>query len=849
MHCMVYKLGFSLSKLSKCKTPSLYPVVGIEPCADKRNLCFPCQGQIFLPHYIRIQHLTNLKSKRMFRPQLFTFLMLWLFAVGASAQSWVNTYAGEGSITGIVEAQDGNVIIHGDDGTVSKVNPLDGSIVWTLGESVGTPAPNGHTYQSAARIGNQIMVVARDKWVLLDDAGATATVIQKGTWGDHPVSGVETTEIPCRVKAIDGAFYIVGGYEILGGTFIGTGGLIQRFNPGTTTGTVEWTRLPVAPTYGMSPTNVRSRNRTFIPDILPLSGNRLLVSYGFFPTASLYFIILDANTGDILQRLQPDVSAIGTHGFSVTSMEKLGAGDEVLMVGFQTPGTGVGLKAFGIGYNFTTEEVMFANELTWSGGSIYPTTVRKEGSDMYLAGALVNSTSGAETLFVGRVGENANLTDINGNVTFGDGPSGPHGVGGHCVAFIDGSYYVGGSSITLDEPVLMRKAAGENFADLCCASEYTPDAAAFTIPPVTPIDASGMALFHSSIDVIPSVGSGAVQNPDACFSPTVDFIGGPTVSCGFDPLFLDATQPGSSGPGYTYEWTSLSGGPFIGTSDPAIIEIPDLDQPDGFYSYEVTITTPGGCVRTAIGTVEVVEALTVTLPDFYCLATSTSCVDFFTAATGTFTVTGPGVSSDGASPIETFTFCPDAAGAGTHTITIESFATTCGTIETVEVVASAYPRTTNGSGGDDESVDVEVDNYGNVYTGGNFRNFTNFEALTIANPSSTDPTMFLTKYDDCGDLKWVAHARGGKGITVRKTEIDHNRELVYVLGTTEGNAIFQSGIQEDGSPSCAGGSSITGYHLSRRFRRGIQLRWMLVAFRANHVRLISRVARHGYWSS
>jgi len=216
-----------------------------------------------------------------------------------------------------------------------------------------------------------------------------------------------------------------------------------------------------------------------------------------------------------------------------------------------------------------------------------------------------------------------------------------------------------------------------------------------------------------------------------------------------------------------------------------------------------TVTDPvTGCVTQEDIIINVLGGPVVTapsIPDIHLCAYNDTPIQLPVATTtGTnCSISGVGVSNG--------TFDPSIAGAGTHVITY-SCSNACGTTSettTVKVIdGGVWHQSTKNTTGSELYNDVVIDAAGNVYSVGTFTNTTVVDGggnndITlpyVGVPMSAQGT-FLTKYDPCGNLLWVATTSSN---TVRSTgngiALDEAKGLVYITGGFDTRLSFLSAV-------------------------------------------------------
>ena len=166
------------------------------------------------------------------------------------------------------------------------------------------------------------------------------------------------------------------------------------------------------------------------------------------------------------------------------------------------------------------------------------------------------------------------------------------------------------------------------------------------------------------------------------------------------------------------------------------------------------------------------------------------------------TVVGTGASIS-VSPSLTTTYCVRGEGG---CVDLDISACVC---TTVEVLPTHWHQSTK-NGAYDSANDIITDAAGNVYITGEYFFLTTFDGGSNSDvPISSgvgDTKSYVAKYDNCGNLMWVAYSDNvivsddNKGASI---VLDENNQLVYVAGNFN-NMIHYNGAVGDfgaGSPS------------------------------------------------
>jgi hypothetical protein len=127
------------------------------------------------------------------------------------------------------------------------------------------------------------------------------------------------------------------------------------------------------------------------------------------------------------------------------------------------------------------------------------------------------------------------------------------------------------------------------------------------------------------------------------------------------------------------------------------------------------------------------------------------------------------------------------------------------------VGTTEWPKTTTLTNTQDKGVMTDLDQFGDIYSAGEFRLSTQFETVNIT--GHVNGAMYLTKYDNCNGLEWVAKgvpALPGGSVTCTSMSTGPSINSVMVTGRFSGPTTFTSAVNASGVPVCAAGLSITG---------------------------------------
>ena len=242
--------------------------------------------------------------------------------------------------------------------------------------------------------------------------------------------------------------------------------------------------------------------------------------------------------------------------------------------------------------------------------------------------------------------------------------------------------------------------------------------------------------------------------------------------------------------------------------------------------YQVTVTDANGCTEVLNVNINEPAELTYTwsITDATCLG----------GCDGQITVSPTG----GTSPFEIIQFqniggvsTPNYTGLtslpnlceGGHTINVSDANGCLGNIGVTLMVgnnqgSAFWHQTTFSADGGDQGHDVVVDDEGSVYITGEFLSKTNFQAppVMIQTGYSSNPGMYVAKYDDCGNFQWVGHSKLGsisdhaKGLAIA---LDEENDWLYIAGTFDqisGGITFTTGSGiPSSSPTAAYGMFVT----------------------------------------
>ena len=149
---------------------------------------------------------------------------------------------------------------------------------------------------------------------------------------------------------------------------------------------------------------------------------------------------------------------------------------------------------------------------------------------------------------------------------------------------------------------------------------------------------------------------------------------------------------------------------------------------------------------------------------------------------GTYSLCATGTTSNGCTATSTYTF---TVGAG------------------------AWPKTTTSTNNYDNARRTETDQYDNVYVCGEFRAETTFDGLTITGNPNAILNAYLTKYNNCSDIQWVAKTSSTEIAWRHSMSTNEALGHIYVTGRCEGSTTFYPGQTPSNTNSCPGSVPIT----------------------------------------
>lgn len=727
-------------------------------------------------------------------------LSLFFISTLSNAQSWTNLYPGSGSINGITDTADGNIIIQSSDGSISKILPSNGNISWTTKVSSNYTEAS-YTFQSLARVNDRILAVRHGSLVLLDDAG---NILLRREYTPLPTTALPSITV-CRVKAIDGFFYVLGGltYPNLpspptSGGYSTSTSFIQKISYD---GSVIWSKMSKFSFGG--PTGIVIKGvHPMYTDVEKLSSGELIASITkpSLPPSEMSVILIDDTTGqEISEKIIYDNS--GMLGYNVIatdlSIDLIGNTEVLTVVGSSLIGNGIGQhKTFRVSAFLSNDTVINSSVFTSSQGTPYITYFDVTNTVRY-GGFLIDSNYNAK-LFANINGEDVVFDETYVNHSLGSTFSFKK-IGSNVFFRSGNDFYLGTAKLTPNGidviPQLIKKDVGSLFSEITCVTDLNWVNQSISAPYFDniPIDYINPDLpsMETSYVALP----GAIKTTDCCSNFSIDILGN-TALCGSGVLTLTASVNSSNN---NYSWSG--NGVFQNTTNPDTIEVHFSDNTLGYYEFCVEITTSDGCISNECVTVQIIGPIYHTLPSQVC--SSDPCVDFLTtgANSGEFTVNGSGVSSYISGPIKYYEFCPSGLSSGIYDIEIINNISGCTTIASIEVIDGIWAKSTSNSFSGDEGVDLDSDANGNVYSLGNFIYETNFENFSLTSLGVGDNNMLLSKIGECGAIDWIATSIEGDQEAV-KIDINENLELIYVTGNYNEITTFSPAKLPDGTLAC-----------------------------------------------
>jgi len=337
----------------------------------------------------------------------------------------------------------------------------------------------------------------------------------------------------------------------------------------------------------------------------------------------------------------------------------------------------------------------------------------------------------------------------------------------------------------------------------CGAINYTTDAVTVSGTPSV-----------SVLSGLTNIMNGSVFNPDPSLTACPE-------ECGEVSFWLTGCSP-------TLSWDFGDGtAPVSGLADIEVltatttgpITMPTHQFPPGGGTYTVTVTGADFTVTTTVTVTGAPAPLFSALGFPLC---------FGGLDPGVFTVANEALFTsiewvDCSPPGNPYTFPtvtgdefivdPTVAAAGDYTLCV-----TATTADGCEVTVSFsftislgdWPKTTTSTNNYDWASGTEVDQYGETYICGEFRESTVFDGLFIPGNPSAEVNSFLTNYNACSDLEWVARSVSSKRVDRRSMSISQSLEHIYVTGRCEEKTTFYSGITPSYAYVCPSSITIFG---------------------------------------
>lgn len=283
-----------------------------------------------------------------------------------------------------------------------------------------------------------------------------------------------------------------------------------------------------------------------------------------------------------------------------------------------------------------------------------------------------------------------------------------------------------------------------------------------------------------------------IEIDDLCHYPTL--VGTPCTNCAPVVSVTDLYDC-ASGTGTLTASVTSGIGPFSYLwSNSATTSSTTISGPG---TYTVTVTDATGCVTVVNHVVDPLDDIEViySTQDAACSGSCTGALSVTSVqgATGTISYVLNGVVQ--ASP-NFNNLCP-----GTHTL--EVHVGTCTKVLTIQIGIDngCWQQSTQNNSFLDMATDVEVDDQGNVYAVGHFDDFTEFECGSTAHSRTTlnaKRGMFLTKFNSCGDVLWVAWSddptTSSVGVEATAIDLDEAAGNIYITGSFKGASnVFHGG--------------------------------------------------------
>ncbi|MES2760747.1 MAG: hypothetical protein V4677_01020, partial [Bacteroidota bacterium] len=204
--------------------------------------------------------------------------------------------------------------------------------------------------------------------------------------------------------------------------------------------------------------------------------------------------------------------------------------------------------------------------------------------------------------------------------------------------------------------------------------------AGYTAPTVT---ATTTGIF-----TVASTSNGCTGNPKT-FSITIEPKPTPSItSTPASTLCLGASLTFTGSGASTYTWTGSAGNGLSGTTGTNITATPSAT---GSITYTSTVTSAAGCTNTAVKTITVNPVPTANAGTSGSLTCSTQTISLSGSGGGTYSWTGPGITSGAA------TATPSVNTAGTYSLVVTSAAGCTSTVSTITVPQNTTAPTAGAS--------------------------------------------------------------------------------------------------------------------------------------------------------
>jgi hypothetical protein len=269
--------------------------------------------------------------------------------------------------------------------------------------------------------------------------------------------------------------------------------------------------------------------------------------------------------------------------------------------------------------------------------------------------------------------------------------------------------------------------------------------------------------------------------------------------------------------------TSVSGNPDLGGTPPAwhtsgTYFRPTHQFPSAGGTFTVTASTSDYSVSTTV-TIPPVTPVLVSSSNFpVCVGTNILATISVTNSAAFTSISWVDCSPAGLTPLASTTgssmsFTTGSLIAGTYKVCVTGVLGN-GCISTSEysfdVTPSDWPKITNTTADRDKGTCTATDNNGDIYMGGEFDDETDFDGITISGNSNAIVNAYLTKYEQCDGVQWVAVSSSTKQVTRSSMDINESLGLIYVSGRCEDQTTFRSGLDAMGNYTCPSSITING---------------------------------------